>query len=163
VARKDFVAAARDWRAFSRPSRDPAAIGDLAAPPPFGWSAVFGEGASSAVEGGALRVDYDGYGAATLPTRLIALPPGRYGLAWRERVTGDDVRAVGLSVLCGGSGSPLATAAPLDSAPAPREQRLDFEVPSSGCEGQTLAITAIPGDRRAAVTAWFDRWTLTRR
>jgi hypothetical protein len=162
-ADKDYAAAARDWRAFSRPRRDPDTIGDLAAPPPFGWSPVFGEGASSAVEDGALRVDYDGYGAAKLPTRLIALPPGRYTLAWRERVTGDDVRAIAVRVLCGETGPALATAAAPDSAPAPLAQSLDFEVPASGCDGQTLEIAALPGDRRSSVTAWFDRWSLIHR
>jgi hypothetical protein len=156
VGDKAYAAAARDWRVFSRPPRDPEAIGDLSAPPPFGWSPVFGEGASSAIEDGALRVDYDGYGAAKLPARLLALPPGRYTLAWRERVTGDDVRAIAVTVVCGEAGAPLAKAAPL-------EQRLDFEVPATGCEGQTLEITPVPGERRSDVTARFDRWSLTRR
>ena len=156
VGDKAYAAAAHDWRTFSRPHRDPDAVGDLAAPPPFGWSPVFGEGASSAVEDGALRVDYDGYGAAKLPARLLALPPGRYAIAWRERVTGDDLRAIAVTVVCGEAGAPLATTAPL-------EQRLEFEVPATGCEGQTLAITSVPGDRRSDVTARFDRWGLTRR
>ena len=163
MADKSYAAAARDWRALSHPRRDPDAVGDLAAPPPFGWSPVFGEGASSTVEDGALRVDYDGYGAAKLPTRLIALPPGRYVLTWRERVTGDDVRAIAVTVVCGEAGAALATAAPLASGAAPRARTLGFEVPATGCEGQSLAITALPRDRRATVTAWFDRWGLTRR
>jgi hypothetical protein len=156
VGDKAYAAAARDWRAFSRPRRDPDAIGDLGAPPPFGWGPVFGEGASSAVEDGALHVDYDGYGAPKLPSRLIALPPGRYAMAWRERVTGDSLRAIVVTVVCGEAGAPLATTAPL-------EQRLEFEVPATGCEGQTLAITPLPGDRRSDVTARFDRWSLMRR
>ncbi len=156
VGDKAYAAAARDWRAFSRPRRDPDAIGDLAAPPPFGWSPVFGEGASSAVEDGALRVDYDGYGPAKLPARLLALPPGRYTVAWRERVTGDDLRAIAVAVICGDAGAPLATA-------PPQTERLDFEVPTTGCEGQTLATEAIPGDRRSDVTARFDHWSLARR
>jgi hypothetical protein len=160
---KAYGAAARDWTAFSRPRRDPDAIGDLTAPPPFGWSPVFGEGASSMIEDGALRVDYDGYGAAKLPVRLIALPPGRYAVMWRERVSGDDVRAIGVTVLCREAGAVLASAAPLASGPAIREQRLDFEVPATGCEGQMLAITPLPRDRRATVTAWFKRWSLARR
>jgi hypothetical protein len=156
VGDKAYAAAARDWRAFSRPRHDPEALGDLSAPPPFGWSPVFGEGASSAVEDGALRVDYDGYGAPKLPARLLALPPGRYTVAWRERVTGDDRRAIAVTVVCGDGGAALAMAPPL-------AERLDFEVPATGCEGQTLAITPMPGDRRSDVTARFDRWSLTRR
>ncbi len=162
VADKAYVLAARDWNTFSRPRRDANAVGDLSAPPPFGWSPVIGEGASSAVEDGALRVDYDGYGAPTLPTRLIALEPGRYALTWREHVTGDDIHAIAVTLSCAGGATVLAKAAPIESGTPLRERRLDFVVPPTGCEGQTLAIIPIQGDRRAAVTAWFDHWGLTR-
>jgi hypothetical protein len=163
LADKAYAQAARDWRTFSRPLRDPDAIGDLSAPPPFGWTPVFGEGASSGADAGALRVDYDGYGAPKLPTRLIALPPGHYAVTWRERVAGDDIRAIAVTVVCGESGAVLAKAAPLDSGAAPRMRELDFDVPVTGCEAQSLVITPLPRERRATVTAWFDRWSLTRR
>ena len=156
VAEQAYAAAARDWRALSNPRRDPEAVDDLDAPPPFGWSPAFGEGASSAVEDGALRVDYDGYGAVKLPVRLLALSPGRYTISWRERLADDGVGAIAVKIVCGDGGATLAAA-------APRGQRLDFKVPSVGCEGQTLAITALPGDRRASITALFDRWRLARR
>ncbi len=156
VAGHAYADAARDWRAFSRPRRDPDAIGDLDAPPPFGWSPAFGEGASSAVEDGALRVDYDGYGAARLPVRSLALSPGRYTVTWRERASGDDIGRIAVNIGCGEAATMLAST-------APTQRRLDFEVPTNGCEGQTLAITALPGERRASMTALFDRWSLGRR
>ena len=78
-------------------------------------------------------------------------------------LTDDDIRAIAVKVLCGSDGATLAASVPLDSGPALREQRLDFEIPAADCEGQTLEITPVPGDRRATASAWFDRWSLTRR
>ena len=155
-----YRAAAADWRAFARPRRDPDDVNDLTAPAPFGWSPVFGGGASSGVDGGDLRVDYDGFATPRLPRRLIALAPGGYRLAWRERIDGD-ARLV-VEVRCAGSDTLLASARPVANA-AYEPRTLDLDVPASGCEGQWLAIAPIAGERRSPVTGVFSRWTITAR
>lgn len=155
---RDYRAAARDWWTFSRPRRDPDAVNDLRAPPPFGWSPAFGEGASSVLDAGSLRVDYDGYAAPQLPRRLVALDPGSHRITWREHVAGDPRMAV--EVRCAGTDTILVAASPQGGGAAiPRS--LDFVVPPRGCEGQWIAITAIPGDRRSLVAGVFSDWALT--
>lgn len=158
VDRRDYRAAARDWRDFSRPRRNPAEVNDLKARPPFGWSPAYGEGASSALEGRALRVDYDGYAAPQLPRRLVALAPGLYRITWREKAEGDPRMAV--RVLCAGAETPLA-AATAQTGGAPRFRSLDFVVPPSGCEGQWIAIVPVLGDRRSPASEVFSDWALS--
>ena len=61
VDHQDYRGAEQTWRIFSSFRRDPDFVDDLSAPVPFGWSAVFGDGGSSGVDNGVLRIEYDGF------------------------------------------------------------------------------------------------------
>ncbi len=160
VALKQYRLAAQDWLQFAKPRHDPGDPSDLAAPAPFGWSEAEGAGGSSAIEDGALRVDYDGYGPARLPRRLLALPAGRFTLSWRERVESEHRPRLGVSLRCADTPDALAMhrASPGD---AWRSVRLEVEVPASGCDGQWLAVDADPADRRDPATVWFAGWRVS--
>lgn len=163
IGQRAYAVAERDWRNFSKPSRDPNDVADMAAPPPFGWSSTFGEGGSSGLDAGVLRVDYDGYASPLLPRRLMALPPGAYTITWRQRLEAEGSPSLTVQLSCA-DGKLLQTSRPeQEIAGRWQSQRLDVEVPALGCEGQWLAIAALPAERKSEITGLFTGWKLTAR
>ena len=128
---------------------------------PFTWRPASGVGASSetgaAPPGGpagrALRVDYDGYSSPSLPAQLLADPPRRYSLRWRERIDPAVPERLFWQVRCADTNQVLARAPP--AAAGWREETMNIETPRSGCAAQWLELAAAPGERRGPVTAWY--------
>jgi hypothetical protein len=137
---------------------------------PFTWSAASGVGASSDVEpaaGGptpqplgarALRVDYDGYSAPSLPAQLLVRPPGRYRLTWRERLDPPLPERLFWRVRCADTNEILARAPPPTSGW--REAEMIVETPAARCAAQWLELAAEAGGRRAPVTGWYAAFEL---
>jgi hypothetical protein len=171
VSAGDYDGAYATWRAVARPAgpappvlRDGAFTG-VPDHTPFTWSAASGVGASSeagpASDGPAaraLRVDYDGYASPILPAQLLIDPPRRYSLRWRERVDPAVPERLFWRVRCAATNQVLARSPP--PAPGWRETTLGVETPISGCAAQWLELTAEPGERRGAVTAWYADFRL---
>lgn len=167
----DYEGAYGAWRSIARPA-DPAVPvlrdGDFSAGSdhtPFTWSTAAGAGASSeagAAPGGpavrALRVDYDGYSSPGLPAQLLVDPPRRYSVSWVERIDPAEPERLSWRVRCAATNQVLARAAP--AVTGWREATMSVETPSSGCAAQWLELAAEPGERRAAVTAWFAAFRL---
>ena len=160
------------WLAIARP-RDPATAdvrdGDFAGASdgtPFTWSTATGVGGSSETttapdEGAtprALRVDYDGFSMPQLPTQLLVLPAGRYGLSWRERLDPPAPERLFWRVRCADTNAVLARAPP--PAAGWRDVTMSVETPRFGCAGQWLELVAESGERRAPVTAWYAAFRL---
>jgi hypothetical protein len=171
VGRGDYHEALTEWRAFARrpdaglPLRD-ADFAHAQDGSPFDWSSAAGVGASSEVvvpgapvAGRALRIDYDGFSAASPTAQVLVLAPGRYRFAWRERVIGPPRLAWRIRCL-GASSAVLVPPWPTGSGATGWSARAaDFAVPAD-CPAQQLELLAIPGDRRQDVAAWFTGLSL---
>ena len=176
VAARDYDGAVDAWRqAAPRLAGGAGALrdGDFAQAwdhSPFTWRPADGVGATSEardqVDGPvrrALRIDYDGFGAPSLPAQLLVLPPGRWRLDWRVRAGIQADQRLYWRLRCADSGKVLAGAAGGDVAPPDpgwRSQRLTFETPAGGCRGQWLELIAVPGERRASVSALYADFRL---
>jgi hypothetical protein len=159
------------WLAAARPRGPTAGVirdGDFTGAPdhtPFTWSVASGIGASSDMEPAldgpssrtlgarALRVDYDGYSAPSLPAQLLVRPPARYRLSWRERLDPPLPERLFWRVRCADTNQIIARAPP--PAPGWREAVMDVAAPGAGCPAQWLELATEAGERRAPVTGWY--------
>ena len=140
--------------------------GDFAGLPgagPFNWtfgSGVGGEAqigpAPDGAPGGALDVHYDGYATPDLADQLLALAPGAYRLTGVAHTTGAAAGALAWTVGCaeGPNLTPTPTPTP-DASQGWRAFSLDFTVPDSGCQGQWLRLTPLPGDHQKTLEVWY--------
>ena len=166
VKRGAYRQAWSDWRWLARPGAalDRADIEGGFAPfdgTPFTWNGADGAGATSSIESGTLRIEYDGYGEPTLPGRMLVLPAGRYSLSWREHHESDVASRVGWVVTCVGGSPMLAQSAPTSSA-SWAARSLNFEVPRTGCPAERLGLVPLPGDRRSDGVSWFQAPSVVR-
>jgi len=161
IKRGAYKLALADWRRLTRPGEPVSAadasvdLGASSDGTPFTWSSVQGPGAVSSLDAGALRLDYDGFAAPSLPERLLALPAGRYRLSWRERQDPAGVSRIIWAVVCVG-GSPVLARSEAASSANWSGRTLIFDVPSTGCPAQWVALQPVPGERRAAGVSWFQ-------
>jgi len=141
---------------------------------PFNWVFDFVSGAETEIteapdRGGshALRIQFSG-ARATLGRvgQLLLLPPASYQLEFA--VKSDDLRTErGLvwQISCAESRSVLGETSPLRGTKPWTELKVDFSIPSSGCNAQwlklvLLARTASESDIEGEV--WFQRFRITR-
>lgn len=132
---------------------------------PLNWTFGAAPGLSALVadtdetrQGGALYAEFDGSGTGIAVSQLILLSPGPATIRLRQKVAGD-LGDAGLEwrIVCVEGGVPLVRlAAAESSASGWSELSAPLTVPSAGCSAQRLQLIATPGDRRRAVTAWFD-------
>ncbi|MFM6988392.1 MAG: hypothetical protein ACKOXG_06970 [Arenimonas sp.] len=91
--------------------------------------------------------------------QALALPAGRWQLAWRARADRlDSPRGLVWRVLCEPQGRVLAESAPMQGRFDWREQVLDVEIPAE-CPGQRLLLTIparIPAETVIDGTLWLD-------
>lgn len=135
----------------------------LPGPPPFNWKLPSGDdfgaelapGPNSA--GSALYVHYSAKKPIVLASEILLLPPGRYQLVSRMYLEQSDRgQDLGWTLTCYG-GQPLARIDAPDDGLVWREASAAVEVPASGCEAQTLALSGRPGERLGdELRAWID-------
>jgi hypothetical protein len=162
----DYDGAYGAWLSVARPRRPAAADlrdGDFAGSSDhtaFTWSAASGLGASSETEAAprALRVEYDGYSAPSLPAQLLVRPRAPYLLSWRERVDPASPERLFWRVRCAGTDKVLARAPP--PVAGWRTVTLTVEPPDTGCAAQWLELAAAPGERRNPVTGSYAAFRL---
>jgi hypothetical protein len=133
--------------------------------PPFGWKLDAGAGATADVQpgpsagstGAALKVSYDGVSVASPARQLLVLGPGAYRLNARIYVSiaRPSVHLV-WTLKCAEDGRNLAATPDAPLEPGWNPLVADFVVPSSGCDGQWLALTAVPGERTDDIEVWYD-------
>ena len=176
VAARDYDGALAAWRqAAPRRSGDRLYLRDGGFAQdwdqtPFTWRPADGVGVTSetrdAVDGPvrrALRIDYDAFGAPTLPAQLLVIPPGRWRVDWRVR---DDAKAderLYWRVRCADTGAILAGAPgrdPASTEPGWRSEFLTFATPTGDCRGQWLELVAVPGERRMTLTALYSDFSV---
>ena len=130
---------------------------------PFNWtfgSGVGGEAqigpAPDGAPGGALDVHYDGYATPDLADQLLVLAPGAYRLTGLTHTTGAAAGALAWTIGCaeGPSLTPTPTPTPVASE-GWRAFSLNFTVPDSGCQGQWLRLTPLPGDHQKTLEVWY--------
>lgn len=96
--------------------------------------------------------------------QALALPPGRWQLAWRARADRlDSPRGLVWRVLCEPQGRILAESAPMQGRFDWREDTLDVEIPAE-CPGQRLLLTIparIPAETVINGTLWLDAVSLS--
>lgn len=145
---------------------------DPTAPEPFQWTLVQAVGATAEIIAKdtdptdlALRVEYDGYSAASLARQRIFLAVGRYRFRVESRTeTGEPAGRMAWTVTCLPSGDTLASvpAAPVTSG---RNRdwatiMMNFSVPSA-CPSQWLELRGLPMDRRSPMVLWFDQTAIS--
>lgn len=135
---------------------------------PFGWALGIGPGLNAEVlahdddrDNNALRVDYDGYGATTVASQVLALKPGLYALSIRQDIeTWSGNARLEWRIACLETPEePL----PMSSQVGAQEQNatwevrtMSFVIPSKNCNGQYLRLAPAPSDRRAPIAVWYD-------
>ena len=133
---------------------------------PFGWAMGFGPGIVSTITGEdsrprnqALFLQYDGFATGVLARQLLILQPGPYVLtgSWRAEVAREAL-PFGWQVICLETGRVASTDGKRLSTDTTDWRRLTyrFTVPREDCSLQWLQIAALPSDRRATSTVWFD-------
>lgn len=139
------------------------------APEPFQWSLIQKAGAAAEVmvddidgKDPALRVEYDGYSAASIARQRVFLEPGRYRFHAEARIeAGVPAERMAWILTCatGGGGSVLSISA-VPAASTPNGVWVtsagDFSVPPV-CKSQSLELRGLPLDRRTPMVVWFDR------
>jgi hypothetical protein len=166
VSEGDYDGAYGAWLSVARPRESATAglrDGDFTGSSdrtPFTWRAASGLGASSETETTprALRVEYDGYSAPSLPAQLLVRSPARYLVSWRERVDPAGPERLFWRVRCAGSDKVLARAPP--PVAGWRTVTLTVEPPDTGCAAQWLELAAAPGERRNPVTGSYAAFRL---
>lgn len=145
---------------------------DPTAPEPFQWSLVQKAGAVAEVlsddadpSNSALRVEYDGYSAATFARQRVFLAPGRYQLRAKSRTeSGEPAGRMAWALTCDPGGQSLLSASSVTAAGAPRQawtpSIMDFSVPQ-GCSSQLLDLQGRPLDYRSPMVVWFDQIVVT--
>ena len=109
----------------------------------------------------ALRVEYDGYSAASIARQRTFLAPGRYRFRAESRVeAGEPAGRMQWAVTCAPGGESLAAVSAVPTI-SPRNSAwvtsaADFSV-SSSCPSQWLELKGLPLDRRTPMVVWFDQ------
>ncbi len=141
---------------------------DPTAPVPFQWTLVQKAGASAEVTNDdtdpsnpALRVEYDGYSAASIAAQRVFLPPGRHRITFRSRTeSGDPADRMAWALTCHPGGQALLSASGVTGTRLGAQGWSDsseaFSVPA-GCVSQWLELRGLPLDRRAPMVVWFDQ------
>lgn len=136
--------------------------------PPFGW--IFGQGVRGSIEsseaygrpGMALRVDYDGVSAPTLPSQFLLLAPARYRLSGLAlTATPQSPGRVAWTIKCDKGETLVQTAPVADTKGAWQKFSAEFVVPEA-CRGQILSLTPLPSGERSTVEVWFDQIAIDR-
>jgi len=165
----EYGRAAASWTALSPLARDAGVWphdGDFrfdADNTVFTWDTPQGVGAAADVEaapapgeGRALRIEYDGYALPDLPRQLLTLGPGAYRLSWRQMTEAGDGARLAWTVQCAGNGPALGRGAGTAAESSWTPVSFAFAVPPAGCSAQWLQLTAIPGERRQSIVAWYQ-------
>src|SRR5690606_38855192 len=124
--------------------------GDFARPPSgsgFDWRlprvpGVLVEFEPQAGAGQVLRLRFLGRRVAGgIARHPLLLAPGRYRLAWRQRLESLDADpGVEWRLSCAGKPDTLAASAPMRGTSPWRDAALEFEIPAQGCTGQWLEL-----------------------
>ena len=136
-------------------------------PEPFHWRLIQKAGVTAAIMADdlvpgafALRVEYDGYAAATMARQRTFLSAGRYRFGFQSRTElGNPADRMVWTITCADAAEPvLAIPAIRDTQPGSRwgASSANFFVPN-GCASQWLELRGNPLDTRAPMVAWFDR------
>jgi hypothetical protein len=146
---------------------------------PFGWDLAVGAGYSVAAladagpsdesntnarPSGALRVGHNGQSRDVLARQVTLLPPGSYRLLGRSRWEfGKSEMTFSWQVICRGAARPAGEAvigAPRTSSPAAGETwtpfSVEFQVPSEGCDSQSVQLAGENPGRRTDLVVWFS-------
>lgn len=133
---------------------------------PFTWVISTDSGFSvqisdtgDAARGSGLHVDYDGLASGVVARQLLLLEPGGATLSLRQQVSGDlGGASLEWRLICfEGEAIPITWGEPgLADASGWREVSGRISAPATGCTAQWLDLTAVPGDRRRTISAWFD-------
>ena len=141
---------------------------DPTAPEPFQWSLIQKAGAAAEVmtddadpSNPALRVEYDGYSAASIARQRVFLAPSRYRLRFKSKTeAGEPAGRMAWTITCDpGAQSPLSASAVRVTDARNRawsQSAVDFSIPQ-GCPSQWLELRGLPLDRRAPMVVWFDQ------
>ena len=141
---------------------------DPTAPVPFQWSLVQKAGAAAEVtdddvdpSNPALRVEYDGYSAASIAAQRVFLAPGRHRITFRSRTeSGNPVGRMAWALTCHPGGQALLSTARVTGGRVGTQGWSDFAEEFSipqGCVSQWLELRGLPLDRRAPMVVWFDQ------
>jgi hypothetical protein len=139
----------------------------VAAPEPFHWLLAQEAGVTAAIMADdvrrgefALRVEYDGYTAATMARQRTFLSAGRYRFGFQSRTElGNPADRMVWTITCGDAAEPVLTIPAIPNTQSPRRwaaSSATFLVPD-GCASQWLELRGSPLDTRASMVAWFDR------
>lgn len=144
---------------------------NIPVPEPFHWQLVQKAGVTAAIMADdlvrgefALRVEYDGYTAATMARQRTFLSAGSYRFGFQSRTElGNPAHRMAWTITCTDSEEPVLL---LPTIPDQRSRSrwaastANFFVPS-GCASQWLELRGNPLDSRAPMVAWFDRISIT--
>ena len=129
---------------------------NLAGPAPFNWllpSTPDGSAEFRAPKG--LTASYLGAAPATLAQQTILLSPGRYALSVVASGT-DEYNQLAWVITCAGGGAPVVTTRLLKLSDGRQKYSAIFQIPTSGCEAQQLALTGTPGEFPRTADAEID-------
>lgn len=172
IRERRFPAVATLRRELGRPSlATEVQNGDFSRPledqlPPFGWTVGAAAGlVVQAMEDDlragdkALRVDYDGYGAAAAASQLLLLGPGSYEFTARFRRENDSPASFEWVLSCVEGGAPLLRLRLPEGAGAEVGKWVSLNatvtVPET-CTAQRLVLMPRPADRKSPLAVWFD-------
>lgn len=134
---------------------------------PFGWRLGTAAGISVQItaddvrrDDNALRVDYDGRRDGVFVEQLMILDPGAHVLSGQQRIEASaEEPRMRWTVSCAESGVVFGEG-DVDASRRVggtwRNFNIPLRVPTANCAAQWLRLTAVPGDRRSQVVAWFD-------
>lgn len=137
---------------------------------PFGWTLGVGPGIGTAVtvddlrpSNRAFRLEYDGFASGIFSRQWLLLDPGEYVLngEWRAETQQSDMR-VEWQVTCAESGAEVGNMGGLGAGTAEWTAfSRRFTIPQENCSAQWLQLSAVPGDRRTSISAWFDSMNIS--
>ncbi len=140
---------------------------NVSAPEPFHWHLIQKAGVTAAIMADdlvrgefALRVEYDGYTAATMARQRTFLSAGRYRFGFQSRTElGNPADRMVWTITCVGATEPVLAVPAIRNTQSGSSwggSSANFFVPE-GCASQWLELRGIPLDTRAPMVAWFDR------
>ena len=139
----------------------------VTADPPFGWTFRDGAAGRASIETDGrnmsfLDIVYFGGSNVLLAEQTLALEPGRYQLSQMAK-SGQGIRAGAIhwTITCINDGGEVGRLRLQDLTSGYRRSQVQFAVPP-GCAGQTLRLSAEPGDIAAQVDAQVARLELSR-
>nr|WP_313633958.1 hypothetical protein [Brevundimonas naejangsanensis] len=139
--------------------------------PPFGWTFKVGDGAAAqrgpATNGAGWVLQASvagGLSRRTLAQQMMVLSPGVYqlsGRAWTR--AGDAESRFVWSIRCVGGAERASMTEGRSSPGRWRTFVVDFEIPATGCDAQTLALQARPGASLAPAEVDYDQLVVARK